>query len=43
MHVIKYLRENSTPKDGVLVWGAKPLIIFSLSAIRPRGLYRTWG
>jgi hypothetical protein len=28
MHVIKYLRENSTPKDGVLVWGSEPLIYF---------------
>ena len=26
--MIKYLRENSTPKDGVLVWGSEPLIYF---------------
>lgn len=28
MHVIRYLREKSTPQDGVFVWGSEPLIYF---------------
>ena len=28
MHVIQYLRENSSPEDGVFVWGFEPLIYF---------------
>ena len=28
MHVIQYLRENSTPQDGVFIWGSEPLIYF---------------
>jgi hypothetical protein len=28
MHVIHYLRENSTTQDGVFVWGTEPLIYF---------------
>jgi len=34
MHVIQYLGENSTPQDGVLVWGSEPLIYF-LAQRRP--------
>lgn len=26
--VIRYLEENSTPQDGVLIWGSEPLIYF---------------
>ncbi|MGA2985215.1 MAG: glycosyltransferase family 39 protein [Terriglobia bacterium] len=28
MHVIRYLREKSTPQDGVFIWGSEPLIYF---------------
>jgi hypothetical protein len=28
MHVVEYLRQNSTPRDGVFVWGSEPLIYF---------------
>lgn len=28
MHVIQYLREKSTPQDGVFIWGSEPLIYF---------------
>lgn len=28
IRVIEYLRENSTPKDGVFIWGSEPLIYF---------------
>jgi hypothetical protein len=28
MHVIQYLRRNSTSQDGVFVWGSEPLIYF---------------
>jgi len=28
MHVIQYLRQNSSPQDGVFVWGSEPLIYF---------------
>ncbi len=28
IHVIKYLTQNSSPQDGVFVWGSEPLIYF---------------
>jgi len=34
MGVIRYLKENSAPRDGVFVWGTQPLIYF-LSQRRP--------